>query len=141
MIARGRKRSGRRTSPPTKVMLIQPSYAHSAATVAAPQRAAAEPLVASRPPAISPAGWSPRKTHSATIAPAMASLATVVTFWVLADARTLRQFHSERPRIVTMTAAFCARSDIGTKSPAYSTKTTATAAIDAVWMTANRLQP
>ena len=85
--------------------------------------------------------WSPSETQGTTIAPAITSLAMVVRFWVLAEARMLRQFQSERPRMSTTTAAFAATGLSSTNSAPYSTKTTATAAIEAIWMTANRLQP
>ena len=75
------------------------------------------------------------------MAPAITSFAAVVRFWVLAEARTLRQFQSESPRIRTTAAAFAATGPSGTNSAAYSTKATATAAMEAVWITANRLQP
>ena len=85
--------------------------------------------------------WSPRDTQSTTIAPAMTSLAMVVRFWVSAEERTLRQFQNERPRMRITTAALAATGLSGTNSAPYSTKTTATAAMEAVWMTAKRLQP
>ena len=85
--------------------------------------------------------WSPSETQSTTMAPAITSLAMVVRFWVSAEARTLRQFQSESPRMRITTAAREPAGPSGTNWAPYSTKTTATAAIEAVWMTAKRLQP
>ena len=75
------------------------------------------------------------------MAPVIASLATVVTFCVRAERRTLRQFQTDSARIRPTAAAFRAGGVRPTKSPAYSTQMTATAAMEAVWITANRLHP
>ena len=109
--------------------------------MAAPQRAAHEPSTGSRDRVMVSTDWSPSATQSTTIAPTITSLAMVVRFWVLAEARMLRQFQSESPRMRITTVALEATGPSGTNSAPYSTKTTATAAIEAVWMTAKRLQP
>ena len=109
--------------------------------MAAPQRAAHEPSTGSRDRVMVSTDWSPSDTQSTTMAPAITNLAMVVRFWVSAEARTFRQFQSESPRMRTTTTALAATGLSGTNSAPYSTKTTATAAIEAVWMTAKRLQP
>src|SRR6266436_6909419 len=102
MIDRGRLRPGFTISLPTYVVSIQPSYAHSTATIATPNAPIQWP-----PPTGSDghSGWKcdtdpPGITNEVTIKAISAPIFSVVsTFCVVAPSRTPRQLSSVRPMI------------------------------------------
>src|SRR5689334_20509516 len=103
MIDRGRLRPGFMISLPTYVVSIQPSYAHSTATIATPNDPIQLPTGAD-----GHSGWKfdpdpPGMTNEVMIKAVSAPIFSVVsTFCVVAPSRTPRQLSSVRPMIETI---------------------------------------
>src|SRR5881628_2569788 len=96
-IERGRLRSGSFTSPPTYVISIQPSYAHSAATIATLPPGSTKPM-----------------TMSAASTPILIS---VSEFCVTVPGFTPRQFSTVRATMEAMATALIPAAPSGVKKP------------------------
>src|SRR6266576_1869283 len=142
MIDRGRLRPGFTISLPTYVVSIQPSYAHSTATIATPNAPIQWPTGSD-----GHSGWKcdtdpPRITKEVTTKSVSAPIFSVVsTFCVVAPSRTPRQLRTVRPMIDRIAMMRIPDSDNGVKNPMYFANPTAIAVIDAVLMTEKFDQP
>src|SRR6267154_3727267 len=142
IIDRGRLRPGFTISLPTYVVSIQPSYAHSTATIAAPNAPIQWPTGSD-----GHSGWKcdtdpPGMTNEVTIKAISAPIFSVVsTFCVVAPSRTPRQLSTVKPMIEAIAIRRMPVSDSGVKKPMYFANPTAMAVIDAVLMTEKFDQP